>query len=122
MTTQSRVREKLANKVFNKLGSSTVLEAWSSTVVDKWGDSTPAYESSTSITTVPYNLFDYREEFRPFGDLQEGETDMVVPYDTTIDKKDKITLLGTEYVVKERESYVISGGVVAYVIRVAKII
>jgi len=122
MTVLSRVQNKLATKVFAKLGSTVGQEAWVSSVEDKWGDTTPTYASSVDITVVPYNLIKSAESFHSFGDLQSGEVDVVVPYDTTVSKKDRLTFKTVPYLVKEHEDYIILDGVAAYVIRLAKIL
>lgn len=120
MTVLDRVRNKLTNKVFNKLGSSLVWEPHSSSSIDKWGDNTITYGTSTALTAVPYNLVSSREAYNTFGDLQEGDTDMVVPYTSVLGTKDRITFNGVQYYVKQIEQYIISDGVVAYAVRLTK--
>lgn len=120
MAVLDRVRNKLETKVFNKLGSNLVWQAHSSSSIDKWGDNTITYASSTTLKAVPYNLISSRENYVAFGDLKEGEVDIVVPYTSVIGVKDKITFNGVQYFVKDIEQYIISDGVVAYAVRLTK--
>lgn len=115
------VRNKLEAQVFNKLGSTATLVTYSSPTYDKWGDLQTASSASSDITIVPYNLFAQRISYQPFGTMEEGDSDNVVPYDTTINVKDKVTLLGTEYEVKAIEDYILQGGKLAIFVRLAKI-
>jgi hypothetical protein len=120
MAVLERVRNKLSTKVFSKLGSSLTWEAYSSSSTDKWGDRTVTYSTGVTLTAVPYNLISSRQSFEKFGNLQEGEVDLVVPYTSTIGVNDRITFNGVVYFVKEREEYTVSDGVVAYAVRLAK--
>lgn len=121
MSKLDKIRTKIANKVFNKIGSTATLYSVQSSTIDKWGDATTTYSSGTSITIVPYNIISSRVSFEKFGDLKDGELDIVYSYDTSISPEDKITFDGVDYRVMQIEKYYYSDGVLAYVARIKKI-
>ena len=114
---------KLAKKVFatGKLASSATFYAESSAAYDDYGAKIDVAESGSTVKIVPYNLFGGRINYVPFGDLDEGDMDAVVPYDTSVSLDQKVTLAGTNYRVKSYENYLVEDTVVAVAIRLAKI-
>ncbi|WP_298752993.1 hypothetical protein [uncultured Arcobacter sp.] len=122
MSRATSIQNKLAAKVFNGLGSTGVLSTISTSVKDKWGDGTITYSTGTSIKIVPYNMIDERQNFQPFGDLNENEMDAVVPYGTSVNVNDKITLRSVDYKVIEKGAYTLLDEELAWVLRLAKIL
>ena len=119
MSRLTSARNKIQKKVFDDLAGTATLQSIT-LVTDKWGDATETIASSTSIKIVPYNLFGFRKNYQPFGDLAEGESDAVIPYDTSFDINDKIILDGTTYLLTNSEEFVLQGGVLAFTIRISK--
>jgi hypothetical protein len=115
--------DSMRNRVavaFTKVGSTAELYTQTSTSYDEYGTEYSQVESSASIDIVPYNLFGGRINYQPFGDLNEGDSDAVVPWDTSISVKDKLTLNSVEYEVKNKEEYLVKNVFVAIAIRITK--
>ncbi len=119
MSRLTSIQGRIKTKIFDSFGSDIIREPFTSTTNDKW-DSTRVYGSSTIIVGVPFNYVEFRESFNPFGVLGEGETDVMFAYDTTINKKDKITYQGVVYFVKSIEAYPFANGSLAQAVRLAK--
>lgn len=115
------MRDKLDVKVFNKIASTGTLITESVTYND-YGDKVISAESSVSISIIPYNFFTGRLNYQSFGTLDEGDMDIIVRYDSTINTKDKITFNSTDYEVKAVEDYFLLGGSLAKAVRVTKLI
>lgn len=122
MASLASIRSKLKAKIFDKFGSTATREALSAQTTDKWGDETPTYGSGTTITVVPYNYIPSRNNYQPFGDLQENQLAIVVEYDTTVAESDRITYDSTQYKVIEIEDYVYDDAVIARNLLLAKIL
>ena len=114
MTRLTSTRSKLANKIFEQLGSEAVLYPYSSTTTDKW-DTTVAFSSSTAITVVPYAFNKTVKDKMPFGDFKTGEMTMLISYDTSLNElgKDRITYDGDNWQVEEVRKYPIQGTAVS---------
>ncbi len=123
MSLTEKFRTKLEKKVFanGKLASDATFYIESSASYDEYGAKINVAETSTSIRIVPYNLFAARVNYLPFGDLNEGDMDAVVPYDTIVTIKQKVSLLNVDYEVKAYENYLVENGIVAVYIRLSKI-
>jgi hypothetical protein len=122
MALKDSLRNKLQVKVFDKIGSDATLYTESSITYDEYGSKIEGTESEETIKIVPYNLIGSKVNYVSFGDLEEGDTDAVVPYDTTISIKQKVKLNDIEYEVKSIEDYLIENEKVAIAIRLAKIL
>jgi len=110
MVSVSSVRNKLQTKVFDKLGSILVINARTSTVKDKWGDETPTYGSNTNSQAVPYNYVKDTLKWEGFGDFQEGDVVVVLPYGTTIGPNDKVTYDSQTWYVRQIEEFPMGDG------------
>ena len=122
MSRLSSIQSKIATKIFSGLGSDATLEVFTSTVIDKWGDGTPTYATGTTVKVVPYNLVFNSLSYEPFGDLQSGDTDMILSYDTSFSKNDRITFDGVPYIIAEMEKFPFEGGNLAFAVRLSKTI
>ena len=117
--------DSMRNRVavaFTKVGSTAELYTQTSVSYDEYGAEYSQVESSASIDIVPYNLFGGRLNYQPFGDLNEGDMDAVVPWDTVIVTKSKITLNSVNYEVKQFENYLVDNENVAIAIRMTKLL
>jgi hypothetical protein len=121
MAVLDSMRSKL-NGLFNRLGSSITVYPLSSETVDKWGDNTPSYGTGVVSIAVPYNYLPKERYYEPFGDLLDGQVDIVIPYDTVIDGNSKVTYDGSDYKVMGLEKFVIANGVIAQLLRLQRII
>ena len=117
MGISTTIRSKLQSQVFARLGTTVSITPFSSSSTDKWGDATITYGSASNATGVPYNYAKDILGYFPFGDLQDGQLDMALPYDTTITRDDKVTYDSKDYKVIELEHFVIAGDVVAKIVR-----
>jgi len=124
MSLDTKFRNKLEKKVFatGKLASDASFYSKDSISYDEYGSEINVTETSTSIRIVPYNLFGGRVNYLPFGDLQEGDMDAVVPYNTTVFMKQKVTFKSVDYEVKTFEDYYVENNMVAIALRLSKII
>lgn len=120
MSQLTSLRNKIENKIFVKIGTDCTIETVASSTTDKWGDTTYTYNTAVTSKIVPYNLFDNRNNYQPFGDLGEKETDAVLPYDDTFGRYSKITFDGDEYFIREIEKFLYAGGNLAYAVRLVK--
>lgn len=120
MSRLASARTKINNKVFEKMGTDGTIETVASSTTDKWGDTTYVYNTAVTTKVVPYNLFDNRNNFRPFGDLGERESDAVIPYDDTFNRYSKISFDGDTYYIRDIEKFLFIGGNLAFAVRLVK--
>ena len=120
MGLKESVRKKLKVKVFDKIGSEATLYVKDSVSYDEYGSEINVITSTQTITIVPYNLIGGRLNYVAFGDLSEGDTDGVAPYDSPIALKSKITLNGVDYVVINLEDYIIDNDKIGIAFRMTK--
>ncbi len=95
------VRNKLDVKVFGKFGKSVTFISKSSPVYNVWGDEESVTNTETSLIIVPYNLMSKRQSYEKFGQMNEGDFDAAVRYDTTIAVDNELVFNGVNYKVKE---------------------
>jgi len=110
MVSVTGVQNKLVTKVFNKIGSEVTITPYTSNSKNTRGDATVTYGTPFTSKSVPYNYLKNILKWEPFGDFQQGDTAIVLPHTTTIDAKDKITMDGEEWHVRELESFVMGDG------------
>ncbi len=122
MSKLTDLQDKIKNKIFDIVGSSATLERLASSSTNKWGDMTPTYSSPVTITVVPYNTITNDETFQAFGDLQSGETDMILSFDTSFSVKDKLTFDSVVYLIKQKEKFPFQNGNLAWAVRLSKVL
>lgn len=121
MTIATNIINRLEIQVFNKLGSDGTLVHKGTPTYNDYDEITGTTGDTTStIKFVPYNLIEPRGTYNSFGDLQEGESDAVIPYNTTISIDDTISYGSDTYLIRQIEDYVLQNTTVAYVIRLYK--
>jgi len=98
-------RNKINNKIFDKLGSTAVRQPYVSKVVDKWGDATITRGTSETIVIVPYSYVNSRREYLPFGTLSEGEVVVALRYDQTIVSNDLVVWDDKTFLVENIEGF-----------------
>jgi hypothetical protein len=113
-------QDKVAVRLFDNIGTTVVYSNYAQTSTNNYGDELSTYGTSSSILVVPYSLMSKRGTYQPFGDMQEGDMDMVFKFDQTVNVKDRVTLLGTTYQVRNVEDFPIANGLLAKVARVTK--
>lgn len=118
MTLLSSIQNKIENKIFNRLGSTIIRSPYVSASTDKWGDESETYDSNENVTAVPYNYLSTKEDYQPFGDLQDGESVMAFKHDQTLSEYDKITFDSKTFIVKEIEKFPLANG---YVLKIARL-
>jgi len=101
------VRNKVETKIFVALGSSALWSSYVAPSLDKWGDNTPSYGTDTAITIVPFYLIDGNQTYFDFGDLEVGEMDIAMRYNSGVAINDKITFNTKLYKVKAIENYIL---------------
>ena len=98
-------RNKINNKIFDKLGSTAVRQPYVSKVVDKWGDATITRGTSETIVIVPYSYVNSRRKYLPFGTLEEGEVVVALRYDQTIVSNDLVVWDDKTFLVENIEGF-----------------
>jgi len=116
---QALIRTKLASKVFNVIGKSVTLNSKSSPVYNSRGELESITSVPSTITVVPYNLTEKDQVYESWGNLEEGETDMAINYEVTINVEDTITMEGDTWRVKAVEKNYLPDNVVT-IVRLSK--
>lgn len=116
---QAEFREDLDDEIFSEIGKTVTLINESSPIYNSRGELESSTQVSSSITAVPYNIVNDRQSHQSFGELVEGDMDMVVRYDQTINIDDLVVIDGVIYKVKEvAENYLPDN--VATIVRLTK--
>jgi hypothetical protein len=110
MSLLTSIQGKIEKRIFDKLGSDVIRTPFLSSSIDKWGDATITTSTTETILAIPYNLIRDRNDYQPFGVLEKGEVIMAFKYDQTLNKDDKITFETKTYILKEIETFPMSGG------------
>ena len=81
---------------------------------DKWGDKTESEGTPVVTVGLPYDIFSEKYNFQTAGDLDEGDTVVIVKYDETVatqsnDIRYKLTFDSQDYDITSIEDYDISG-------------
>jgi hypothetical protein len=101
---------------------SGVIEDYGSTIVftpmtltrDKWGDKTESDGSTVATVGIPYDIFGEKFNYQAAGDLEEGDTIIIIKYDETVatqssDVRYKVTFDSIDYDVISIEDYDVAG-------------
>lgn len=121
MATLSNIQSKLQTKVFNKLGSTlTVREI--TTSINTRGDETTTSTSDTDVIGVPFYYFAQNKNYEQYGQLIEGEFDVIVPYDTTVNTDYQIIFDNKIYDVFQVEKYPYANGNIALLLRMKEVL
>lgn len=102
------VRTNISN-VIDELGSAIIITPLIITV-DKWGDKLEATGIPVNTVGIPLNYIVFKYNFQKPGDLQEGESVVVIKYDETVyiinsDTRYKVEIDSVEYDVVRIEDY-----------------
>lgn len=114
-----KVRTKLENKIFSRLGKSVTLIKKSTPVYNSRGEQDSVTTTSSTISCVPYNIVDKRQSYQKFGELEEGDMDIALPYTVTVNIDDELTIESVNYVIKAIELNYLPENVVT-IVRVTK--
>lgn len=120
LTKQQLVREKLQTKIFDVIGKTVTLKKKDTPTYNSRGEEEDTTYSESEIIIVPYNVFSQRQEYEAFGAANSGDFDFAVPYDTSIDIDDLITMEGEDWRVKDIEPSFLPEKVVI-ILRVSKV-
>lgn len=112
MALQDEIREDLQQEVFGEFGKTVTFIKRSSPIYNSRGDLESWTEMESSIVVVPYNIIEDRNSPQPFGELQEGEMDLAVKYDQSVEKEDRFTIENITYKVVEINKNYLPGNVV----------
>ena len=119
-TRQTKIRNKLKTKVFDRLGKNVTLKSKNTPTYNDRGEEESVTYSSSTIKIVPYNIFSHRETYEAFGTMSEGDMDAAVPYDVTINRGDIVEVESEDYEVKEIQPNYLPGNVVT-IIRLSRV-
>lgn len=118
MATLTSVRNALFNKIWNTgISRDVTVKTLTGSTVDDYGDVYGETYSESTSRAVPYNTFTHQRSFEAWGELQDGESDMVLPYDTTIDEFSLVVDDGKTFEVVDTEIFPFGSGSVATIVR-----
>lgn len=118
MATLETARTALYNKIWNTgISRDVTVKTLTSSSVDDYGDVFEKTYSDSTSRAVPYETFSHQRSFEPWGTLQDGMTDMALPYTTSINKDSLIVDEGTTYEVVENQPYPFGDGTLAVIVR-----
>jgi len=124
MSKLETVRSKLDKKLFttDQLGSEVTITPVTKSEGSYGGYSGDSESDGTSVDTVavPYSRVSSRVNFQGFGDLQEGEIQIVFRYDEDLDYDYKVTFDGTTYRIREIREIPLNTGTAAVVVLLSK--
>ena len=103
MAKQDDVRTKLQTKVFAVIGKQVTLKSKSSPIYNDRSELESETSSESTITIVPYNIINNRQSHQPNGNLDEGEMQVAIPYDVTVNIDDELTIESEDWTIKEIE-------------------
>ena len=116
---QTEFREDLEEEIFNEIGKEVTLISKSADVYNERGERESSTQSSTTIVAVPYNIVNERQTHQSFGEFNEGDMDMVVKYNQTINIDDMVVIDGGTFKVKDIQKNYLPGNV-ATIVRLTK--
>ena len=91
-----------------------------SSTTDAYGEQYNVFDSGTVVKSIPYNKFTYQQDFLQWGELQDGQTEMVFKHDTTLKNNSMVVDTNgttTSYQVEDIELFPYGAGSVAQVAR-----
>ena len=97
MAIQDEIREDLQAEVFDEFGKTVTLINRSTPIYNDWGDLEDGTDTSSSVVTVPYDIFWDRKSPQPFGELKDGEMAIAVPWNVTVNKGDVFVIEGDNW-------------------------
>ena len=119
LDTQVEFREALDEDIFNEIGKTVSLIVEGSPVYNERGEKEGSTNVSTDIIAVPYNIVNDRQSHQQFGEMEEGDMDMVVRYDQAIAIDNLVVIESQTYKVKQvAENYLPDN--VATIVRLTK--
>lgn len=122
MVSISNIRNKLAVKIFTKLGSTFLVSSLVSSSTDSYGDATKTYATAVTVTAVPYNIVGSRS-YERFGDLQKNELDCVFDYLASINIDSSVRFNSKNYVITAiDDDFVLLDSTIAKLARLSEII
>ncbi len=116
---QTKIRDKLQSKVFDRLGKSVTLISKSSPLYNNRGELESYTSTSSTITVVPYNITNKSLEYESVGNLNTGEMFVAIPYTVTVNIDDTLVIEGSSWDIKEIQENYLPGNVVT-IVRVAR--
>jgi len=116
---QDEFRDSLDEEIFEVIGKTVTLVTEGSEVYNERGELENTTNVTTSIIGVPYNITNARQTHQSFGEIEEGDMDMVLRYDQAIAIDNKVIIDSQTYKVKEiQENYLPDN--VATIVRLTK--
>jgi len=113
------IRNKLAIKIFQNLGSTFLVSSVLSYTTSKWGDKEITYDLPETMIGVPYNLISPKS-YEKFGDLTQGQMDVVFDYLSSINMDSSVLFAGKGYLIIRLEDFDIKDSVLAKLARLAE--
>lgn len=120
MAIQDKIRTKLSAKVFGKIGKTATLKTVTP-VYDNRGDMVDYSSVDTQITFVPYNITTDETLYEQWGNVNIGEMDAAIPYDTIITIDDRMTIESEDWQIINIQKNYLPDNVVT-IVRLSKIL
>lgn len=117
------MRDKLDKKLFNNdaVLKSTITHFTYNEGADSFGgysDADPTYTNETTYSAVPYNTVPKKFGIQSFGDIQTGDSFVVVRYDKPLSTKDKVEMNNNTYFVQEVKEIIMNDGIAVKIAQV----
>jgi hypothetical protein len=119
MALQDELRNDLDVEVFNELGKTVTFIKQNTPILNDWGEIEGYNSTSSSIVVVPYDIMWDRKSPQPFGELKEGDMNIAVRYDQSVEKNDIFIIEGDRFKVIEVTKNFLPDNVVT-IVRVAR--
>jgi len=87
------------NSIIDDYGTSVTLATQSTETYSEDTGWSEGYNAGSTIQGVPYNYFSGFTNYQEYGNLDLGDTSIVVKGDVTVSEKDKVTYQSTDYFV-----------------------
>ena len=121
MVTVASIRNKIQTKILDKYGKSVTLKTAGTETTDTYGDIVDPDFTDSTITIVPYDIIDDREDMQPFGDMEFGDMAAAVSYSVTINVGDRIVMEGDTWEVKDVLKHYLPDNLVT-IVRLTKLV
>jgi sporulation protein YlmC with PRC-barrel domain len=116
---QQEFRDSLDEEIFDTIGKSVTLVTIGSEEYNDRGELEDSTNVSTTIIAVPYNIVNDRQSNQQFGEMEEGDMDMVLRYDQVVAIDDYFIIDSQDYKVKEIQKNYLPDNV-ATIVRITK--
>lgn len=114
------IRADIQKDIFDVLGKTTTLINKTTPIYNSRGEKISSTSVQSTIISVPYNIIWNRNSPQPFGQFNQGDMALFVPYDTSVAIDDLIVLENNTFKVSEIQYHYIPDNV-ATLLRISRV-